>query len=70
MFSVKENEDRMVIRLDPRYESIVLWLSLDLVSRRAVPGMHVIGTLSRTTAETWSRVSLDWVVRRRREWMT
>ena len=33
----RRSEDRMVIRLDPRYESI-FGLSLDLVSRRAIPG--------------------------------
>ena len=32
----------MVIRLDPRYGSIFLSLSLDLVSRRAIPQVHVI----------------------------
>ena len=28
----------MVIRLDPRYRSIILRLSLNLVSRQAIPG--------------------------------
>ena len=39
----RRSEDRMVIRLDPIYRSIVL-LSLDLVSWRAIP-MHVEGTI-------------------------
>ena len=34
----RRSEDRMGIRLDPRYESTVLGLSLDLVSQRAIPG--------------------------------
>ena len=33
----RRSEDRMVIRLDPRYESIIWLLSLDLVSLRAIP---------------------------------
>ena len=33
----RRSEDRMAIRLDPRYKSIILKLSLDLVSRRAIP---------------------------------
>ena len=33
----RRSEDRMVIRLDPRYGSIILKLSLDLVSRRVIP---------------------------------
>ena len=37
----RRSEDRMAIRLDPRYESIVL-LSLDLVSLWAIPQVHVI----------------------------
>ena len=56
----RRSEDRMVIRLDPKYRSIVLSLSLDLVSRRAIPQVHVIETLPWTVSWAWSRVSLDW----------
>ena len=33
----RRSKDRVVIRLDPRYRSIILKLSLDLVSWRAIP---------------------------------
>ena len=68
----RRSEDRMVIRLDPRYESIILWLSLDLVSRRAIPGCAREGERYRwASSEDRSRVSLDWGWwRGGREWMT
>ena len=55
----------MVIRLDPRYQSISL-LSLDLVLLRAIPQVHVIeNAIDGRVAKTWSRVSLDGVVRKK-----
>ena len=54
-------EDRMVIRLDPRYRSIVLRLSLDLVSWRAIPECACEGERYRwASSEDRSCVSLDW----------
>ena len=51
----------MVIRLDPRYESIILRLSLDLVSRRAIPGCARERERYRWASSIdQSRVSLDW----------
>ena len=64
----RRSEDRMVIRLDPRYKSIILWLSLDLVSRRAIPECaREGGMLSRVDSIDQSRVSLDWCCCEREE---
>ena len=51
----------MVIQLDPRYGSIILRLSLDLVSRRAIPECAREREHYRwASSEDRSRVSLDW----------
>ena len=51
----------MVIRLDPRYGSIILRLSLDLVSQWVIPECARERDRYRwTSSEDRSRVSLDW----------
>ena len=51
-----------MIRLDPRYESIILGLSLDLVLRRAIPECaRERERYQWASSEDRSRVSLDWV---------
>ena len=51
-----------MIRLDPRYGSIILRLSLDLVSQRAIPECaRERERLSMGDNVDRSRVSLDWV---------
>ena len=61
----------MVIRLDPRYKSIILMLSLDLVLQWVIPGCaRERERLLMGDSVDRSHVSLDWVVRGRREWMT
>ena len=51
----------MVIQLDPRYKSIILRLSLDLVSQWAIPECAREGERYRwVSSEDRSRVSLDW----------
>ena len=58
----------MVIRLDLRYGSIILWLSLDLVSRWAIPECaHERERLSMDDSVDRSRVSLDWCCCEREE---
>ena len=57
----RRSEDRMVIRLDLRYGSIILRLSLDLVSRRAIPECaRERERLSMGDSVDRSRVSLNW----------
>ena len=52
----------MAIRLDPRYGSIILGLSLDLVLRRAIPDCARERERYRwASSKDRSRVSLDWV---------
>ena len=63
----------MVIRLGPRYESIILGLSLDLVSLRVIPECareRERLTMGRHRRPVMCKSRLGVAVRGRREWMT
>ena len=64
----RRSEDRVVIQLDLRYESIILRLSLDLVSWWAIPGCaHEREHYRWANSEDQSCVSLDWCCCEREE---